>query len=595
MEDKLNSLPHSPEPLIIPEGTMFTDTLLKLFKHKNLEKLYSESSEKDPVSLINAILENLKIKIEVPEEDIANIPSSGPFIAVSNHPFRGIDSMILMKMVHSKRNDFKILGSKLLYETGQLKDVIIPVNTLENPAESFSSIKGLREAVEHLKNGHCLGIFPTADDTVPWISPTIIIDPEWNHTVIKLTKIAGVPVVPVYFHGTRNRIGNIFSKMNILPGKAALPEELRNKKKREIRVRIGASISAKELSEFTDIIKLTRYLRARVYSLGKSIETPGKGRLKLTGNRTDTEPIVERVDEDILEKEVEEISKEYKLFETKNYSVLCAPVNVMPELFREIGRLREITFREVGEGTGKSIDIDEYDFYYYHLFIWDSDAKKIVGAYRLGKGREIMTTYGKSGFYINSLFGIRDGLNSILGESVELGRSFITRDYQKKVIPLFLLWKGIMVFILRNPDYRYLIGPVSITNDLSTFSKTLIVDFIKKYFYNEDLAKFVVPKKEFKTGKDKSGERSVLIDNSERDINKIEKVIIDVEPGYRIPVLVKKYLEINGRIIGFNIDPDFNNCIDGLLILDLYDIPDEFLKGLSREMNDPSILERFNK
>jgi putative hemolysin len=183
----------------------------------------------------------------------------------------------------------------------------------------------------------------------------------------------------------------------------------------------------------------------------------------------------------------------------------------------------------------------------------------------------------------------------VLSQTIELGRSFIAEEYQKKAIPLFLLWRGILVFLLRNTEYRYLIGPVSISNDFSQFSKSLIVEFIRKYFTNKDLASSIVPRKNFVVKTDNATDRNIIIDTSERDINKIEKIIMDVEPGYRLPVLLKKYLELNGRIIGFNIDPDFNYCLDGLLILDLYDIPIESIQGLSRDLNDPTILERFNK
>jgi hypothetical protein len=162
-------------------------------------------------------------------------------------------------------------------------------------------------------------------------------------------------------------------------------------------------------------------------------------------------------------------------------------------------------------------------------------------------------------------------------------------------MPLFLLWKGIMIFLLRHSEYRYLIGPVSISNDLSQFSKSLIVEFIRTYFFDEKLSGSVTPKKDFIVKTDKIIDHRIFIDSSEKDITKIERIIIDIEPGYRIPVLLKKYLEINGKIMGFNIDPKFNNCLDGLLILDIYATPPEIIKGLSREMNDPSIMDRFRR
>jgi hypothetical protein len=191
------------------------------------------------------------------------------------------------------------------------------------------------------------------------------------------------------------------------------------------------------------------------------------------------------------------------------------------------------------------------------------------------------------------LFRIKKSFTPVLSISIELGRSFVIKEYQKKVIPLFLLWKGIMMFLLKHPEYRYLIGPVSISNDLSKFSKSLLVDFIRKWFFNDEFSKFVRPRKEFIPEPDKINSRKIFIDTSVKDINRIEKIIIDVESGYRMPVLLKKYVEINGKIIGFNIDPKFNNCLDGLMILDLYEVPEEIISGLSREMKDPSVMSRF--
>jgi putative hemolysin len=586
-------IPFNESGLSIPGGTILTDTLLQVFEYSHLSKAYSESQYKDPVLLINSLLDQLDIKIDLPEEDIKNIPVNGPFIAVSNHPFRGIDSMLLYKLIHEKRPDFKILGSHLLWNIEPLREIIIPVNTYETRGRTKSSLPGVRASFEHLRNGHCLGIFPTAEDSKHWEAPKVILDREWKITALKLIRYANVPVIPVYFHGTKSRISHIIRRVNPLLQGSELPSELVNKKKRTIKMRVGAPISLKEQSEFRDISQLGRYLRARVYSLGSTIEVKKRDKpaVKLKNQRA--EPIVERTPVSVLVDEFNSIRKEYELFSTKNYSLICAPADIIPNLFQEIGRQREITFREVGEGTNKSIDIDEFDMYYYHLFIWDTDENRLVGAYRIGKGKDIVNSYGVKGFYINSLFKIKQSFAPVLSESIELGRSFITKDYQKKAIPLFLLWKGIMIFLLKNSEYRYLIGPVSISNDLSQFSKSLIVEFIRTYFFDEALSESVTPKKDFVVKPDKVIDHKIFIDSSEKDITKIERIIIDIEPGYRMPILLKKYLEINGKIVGFNIDPKFNNCLDGLLILDVYAAPREIIQGLSREMNDPTILERF--
>jgi putative hemolysin len=501
--------------------------------------------------------------------------------------------MLLFKIIYEKRRDFKIMANFLLQNLEPLRNIIIPVNTFETSKYPKSSFSGIKEAIKHVREGHCIGIFPTGEVSGHFEVSKVILDKEWQKPALKFIKNAGVSVIPLYFHGTNTRWVNLLGKINPILRSAKLPSELFNKKGRTIKIRIGTPITVKEQSDFKDISQFGRYLRARVYSLGSVLEARKFFNKQSGRKKKQSEPIIEPVPSNILAEEVSKVKSEYGLFSRKDYSVICAPTVAIPNIFNEIGRLREVTFREVGEGTNRSTDIDEYDFYYYQLFIWDNYAKKIVGAYRIGKGKEILALYGIKGFYINSLFRLKNKFVPIMAESIELGRSFITKDYQRKPMPLFLLWKGIMVFLLKHSEYRYLLGPVSISNDLSGFSKSLIVEFVKTYFYDEEMAKNIIPRKNFVVKTDKIIDRKIFIDSSERDINKIERIILDVEPGYKLPVLLKKYMEINGKIIGFNIDPKFNNCLDGLLILDIYDTPPEIIKGLSREMNDISILERF--
>ena len=576
--------------LQIPEGPVIVETLLQIINYKRLNKVYSELQGKDPVLLINSLLDELELKYEIPEEDLKNIPAQGAFVTVSNHPFRGIDSMLLFKLIYEKRPDFKIMASFLLRNVEALHDIILPVNTLEINNSIKSSFSGIKEGILHLMNDKCVGIFPAGEASAQHEISNIILDNEWQTPAVKFIKNAKVPVVPVYFHGTNSWLMHIVQTINPLLKAAPLPSEIRNKRNRNVIIRIGTPIPVKEQEEFKDISKYGRYLRARTYSLGSSIEARRFFELRPFRVKPIPDQVSDAVPVSTLTEEFNRIRKEYELFTAKNYSVVCTPTWVIPNIVNEIGRLRELTFREVGEGTGKSTDIDEYDLYYYQLFIWDIDSCRIVGAYRIGKGKEITDIYGLKGFYITSLFRIKKGFIPIMRESLELGRSFIVKDYQKKAIPLFLLWKGIMLFLLRNQEYRYLIGPVSISNEFSKFSRSLIVEFIRTYFFDEEMARFIVPRRKFVVKNDKVIDRKIFIDVAERDINKIERIIMDIEPGYRIPVLLRKYLEINGKIIGFNVDPKFSDCLDGLLIMDLYKTPPDYYNSLAKEFVDDSIL-----
>jgi hypothetical protein len=285
---------------------------------------------------------------------------------------------------------------------------------------------------------------------------------------------------------------------------------------------------------------------------------------------------------------------EYKLFTSRSYAVYCAPSKELPNILNEIGRLREITFREVGEGTNQSIDIDEYDLYYNQLFIWDEENHKIVGAYRVGKGHEIMNGYGVKGFYLHSLFRMGKKFEPILSQSLELGRSFIIKEYQRKPLPLFLLWKGILYFLLKNPESRYLIGPVSISNKYSDLSKDLIIKFIMRNYFNYELGQHIKSRKQFKVNI-KDLDIDILLETAKSDINKLDKLIGDFEiTNDKLPVLLKKYISLNAKIAGFNIDPNFNDCLDGLLILDLFDLSMDVIESLSKEINDETILKRFS-
>jgi putative hemolysin len=577
----------------IPEGTVVEETLLQILNYKILNKVYCKTCDKDPVLLINSLLEELDLRYEIPEEDLRNIPESGGFITVSNHPYRGIDSILLLKIILERRSDFKVMASASFQRIDALRDIIIPVTKSERPDDKRSSFTGIREGILHVKNNHCLGIFPAGEITSEFEISKIILDTGWQTSALKFIKNSCVPVIPVYFHGTKSKLSYIIRKINPLTRFADLPAELVNKRNRIVKIRIGSQVTPREQSKFKDIARYGRYLRARTYLLGSNLEAGKFFLRKMSREKTYAQPVIPPSPRHKLAEEFKKVRTEYELFSTGNYSVICAPTWVIPEIFNEIGRLRELTFREVGEGTNKSLDIDEYDIYYHHLFIWETAENRIVGAYRIGKGYDIAGIYGIKGFYINSLFKISKKFLPVLSESLELGRSFIIKEYQKKAIPLFLLWKGIMLFLVRNQEYRYLIGPVSMSNDFSKFSKSLIVEFISTFFFDREKARHITPRKEYVVKPDRLIDREVFIDAAEADISKIEKIIMNIEPGYRMPVLLKKYLEINGKIIGFNIDPKFNDCLDGLIILDVYNTPPGFVEGLSRELKDESVIERF--
>jgi putative hemolysin len=243
---------------------------------------------------------------------------------------------------------------------------------------------------------------------------------------------------------------------------------------------------------------------------------------------------------------------------------------------QEIGRLREITFRETGEGTGRERDIDLYDAYYLHLFIWDRKSQQLVGAYRLGMADKIAAKYGKKGLYTHSLFKYRHSLLQRLNPAIELGRSFVRKEYQRSFSPLLLLWKGIGAYVSRNPQYRMLFGPVSISGEYQTLSQQMMVSFLESNRYLPGLAREIKPRRPFRPIRDTWIRDEI---SSLREIDLVSELISQVEPDNKgVPILLKQYLKMGGRILGFNLDPEFNNTLDGLIMVDLLQSPEKLLQ-----------------
>lgn len=573
-------------------GEFFAKFLMYILRFRKLNKIYNKVSGKEGVEFIDGIIKILEINFEYDENELNRIPREGPVIIVSNHPFGGLDGILLIKLLLKVRPDILVLSNYLLKKIEPISGYFLADNPFEVETDDEDG-EGVFAASNHLNSGGCLCIFPSGEysinDTFSNIS-----DRQWRYPIIKFIKKSGVPVVPIHFQGSTSRLVRVISKVYPAYKEIKLPTELLNKRNKVIKVRIGNPIKASDQEKFCDIYQYGRYLRAKTYSL----ETKPNLEVKRFFNYSlkphpKPEPIIDAIPNEVLLKEIQSIKSEFTLFRLKNYTVYCVPTKLIPNMLNEIGRLREITFREVGEGTNQPIDIDEFDLYYNQMFIWDDDEDRLVGAYRIGKGQDIVRQFGVRGFYFNSLFRAADTFIPILEQSLELGRSFVIKEYQKKPMPLFLLWKGILYFLLKNPEYRYMIGPVSISNNYSKISKDLIISFILKNHFEWKVAQQIRPRNSYKFKADNPN-LNILMENMEEDINKLDKCIGDFdELNTGLPVLLKKYIKLNAKIIGFNVDPKFNNCLDGLIILDVYDVPKGTIESLSKEVNDGSILSRF--
>lgn len=555
--------------------------LMEVMKINEVNETFQRASHLQGTAFIDKVLQILGVSVELNVGELNNIPKKGGFVAIANHPYGGIEGLILLKILCTVRPDTKLMVNFLLKKIPNLAEYFIAVNPFEN-VEHSSSISGIKSTLSLLQSGTPIGLFPAGEVSTYNLQQHQVTDKLWHPVAGKILAKAKVPVVPVYFSGNNGLFFNMLSLIHENLRTARLPSELFNKRGHTIQVRIGRPINTSEFSDHGNAAKLLSYLRAKTYALGSGLEN--EKRLFNPRNifkvKKRPEIIADELPAEALRLEINNL-EEQKVWSEKNYEVYISSASKIPNILKEIARLREITFREVGEGTNKTIDLDKYDIYYEHLFIWDHREKRIVGAYRMGRGDEILYSLGPTGFYLAELFKIKKQFNSIFRESLELGRSWIRKEYQQKALPLFLLWKGISKYLIDHPQYRYLIGPVSISNKFSKFSKSLMVDYISKNHFDHELAQYVKPRKKFKLDLSRIDADVLLESNS--SLKDLDDLISDIETTHmKIPVMLRQYLALNARIICFNIDPKFSDTLDGFLVADMENIPEEIIDKLAK-------------
>ncbi len=566
-------------------GTFMGWLLMRITRISSLNRFYRRHSHLPGPEFLDRILEHYEIDFEIPEEDFKRLPKEGAFITISNHPLGGIDGVLLLKLLLQQRTDYKIVANFLLQRIGPLAPYILPVNPFENHRDVKGSVAGFKRAMEHLQEGHPLGIFP-AGEVSTYKDGQLIVDRPWEEAALKLIRKAEVPVVPIYFHARNSRLFYYLSRINDMYRTAKLPSELITQRNRPIKVRIGHPIQVavqqdqETLEDFSELLRRKTYILANAYERERLIDQiPGTLKIPKPPRR-----IATAVRKEVIQGEIEKLrEKGCRLLQSKNYEVFLAQKKDMPFILQEIGRQRELTFRAIGEGTNNAIDLDRFDEYYHHLFLWDDQELQIVGAYRMGMGSEIFDHYGIDGFYLQDLFRFEPELYKMMQRSIEMGRAYIIKEYQQKPMPLFLLWKGIVHTTLRHPEHKYLIGGVSISNQFSNFSKSLMIEFMKSNYWDPYVAQYVRPKKEFKV-KLKDADKEFVFDETEADLNKFDRLIEEVEPGsLRLPVLIKKYIKQNAKVVAFNVDPLFNNSVDGLMYIKIADLPEDTVRPVMEE------------
>ena len=540
----------------------------------------------DEAHFTSSLLYQFRANYHISPSELKRIPTKGPVVLVSNHALGGLDGIMLIHLLQEVRPDFKLMANFILERVTRLKKWFIGVNPFDDNLTSKSSIGGFRQVLHHLENDGLFAVFP-AGEVASKLKKQVPIDPTWNAATMRLIQRAKVPVVPVYFHARNSPLFYRLAKIHPLLRTARLPAELLTQRHRSIDIRIGKPIAVKDQDNHQSIEDYSSFVRHKLYMLSNIFERKSiLKRVPRALNRKNNKvmPIAPAVPTSLLEYEIIALKNSGKsLLVSKDYELFLTSSDLIPNILTEIGRHREITFRAVGEGTNKPLDLDHYDNDYLHLFLWDHKARTLVGAYRLGLGKQMMNAHGISGFYLSELFKFEPEITYMFNNSIELGRAFVSQTYQQRPMPLFLLWKGIIHATLRYPEYDYLMGSVSISNQFSKFTKSLMIEFMRSHYYDPYLAQYITPKKEFKVKLD-DADKEFVFDETSADLNKFDKLIDEVEPGaLRLPVLIKKYIKQNARVASFNVDPLFNNAIDGLMYIKIKDIPSSTVKPVLEE------------
>ena len=540
--------------------------------------------EKKKITFFEAVLRKLDVQMEVLPEDLAKIPRDGPLLVVANHPFGGIDGLALGSLLSKTRPDFKLLVNQELGVFNAMTPWLFQVDILGGESAKSKNLKSMVECSRFLRDGKCLGIFPAGEVSSLHLPTRKIIDPSWSDHPTSLARRNNATVLPVCFKGKN---GWLFQTLGLIHPRLRtlmLARELVNKRGKDLKMRIGEPISPQKICSFQNVSDATDYLRVCVEAL-KNESSPVSSFPKFFLGRKNKshEPLVLPVNKEMLQSEVAALPASSLLAAKGDFKIYGCLASQAPSVMREIARLREKTFRKAGEGTGYPLDSDRYDEWYHQIFAWDSQNQKIAGGYRLGVTEEIIGHKGKPGMYAASEFSLKRGFYSSLGKSIEVGRSFITEEYQRRFSLLGLIWKAIGEFMNRHPDHFVLYGPVSISADYTNLSRNLLVRFLRTNRWSAEIARRTKAKNPFKL-KQLSPALANWVKQEGRTLDDISAVISGVEPdGKGVPVLVKHYLKLRGSFVGFAVDPDFSNALDGLIVVDI------------RNMEDRQLLQYFGE
>ena len=506
-------------------------------------------------------------------EERSSLQKEGGVLVVANHPFGAIEGMMLGDWLMKQRDDVRILANGMLGWIPEVKEMVIQVNPFDG--HQRENAKAMLEALKWLKNGGVLLTFPAGEVSSFSVEDRKVSDPIWSAHMARLARKSKANILPIHVEG-RNSLW--FQSLGLLHPRLRtlrLGQELINKMGKTFRLRSGQCWGESIYERFPKDDALISFLRDQTYALCPARKKSAARRLP----RKEV-PIIDPIPLELLQKDLWTLPNEQVMLRRQHISVYAAESWQIPNMIREIGRLREVTFRPLAEGTGQALDLDEYDSHYIHLFAWDEKESCLVGAYRIGHTDEILNEQGSKGLYSHSLFRLSDRQLENLRGGLELGRSFVVSSYQKSRYGLPLLWQGIGQYLFLHPQYHSFYGCVSICSQYQRESIDLMVDYCRWFTQKHEAEFESAPTKPYRRStKEKDWLKS--LQGTDVSPEELSDWVSGLEPdGKGIPVLLRHYLRLGAEIVSFNVDHSFGDVVDGLVILNL-------------QRADVSILARF--
>ncbi len=561
--------------LLAAYGHRFAEALLGL---RALSRVYAALQQTpDTRPFAERILEAFKTRPIWSADDAARIPASGALVIVANHPYGAMEGLALQTLVRQRRQDVKVLANYLLGRIPELREEMIFVDPFGMAGSARRNVQSLRQALQWLREGHALITFPSGEVAGVARHAWRVREAPWHTSMMALIRQGGadVRVLPVFIPGRASLLFHLVGKIHPRLRTLLLPREMLRLRKRSVTLHTGDPIPLNSITQrFPSDEEALRYLRWRTFVLAGR-EASSKfdeqmRRLTLEREETVQEPLIDPIDVEQIEAELAALPPDALLVSEGAYALYAAQGEAIPATLREIGRLRELAFRAAGEGTGQMLDTDSFDAAYYQIVLWHRERREIVGCYRLALSDVLAERDGLHALYTRTLFRFDEQfLNSLPGPAVELGRSFVRPAYQRTFAPLLLLWRGVLTFLAHNPRYTVLFGPVSISHDFRKAARELLLEHLTAQCFDWSLARWVsarLPPKRPQWVEWNHPDYADFIANE----GDVATALHEMEEGrHEMPVLIRQYLKLGGKIVAFNVDPEFGTVVDGLIVVDL--------------------------